>query len=132
MIQPDFNAVDKMTDEVIGAINSPDANVNACTALGVLRVALRTMVHFVGREAAGEVLLKESLDVGITTRTTLSKSGTAAKECYAIYDIKSGQTEWRRSDRDEDFAEELLATGFWAICVGAGALIGFVLARALP
>lgn len=114
MIQPDFNVVDKMSAEVIDAINDPDAEKNAGTAVGVLRVALRTLVHFVGRDAAGDVLRKEALDVGVLMRSLDSIA------------------EPPRNQRDEDFAEELIATGFWAVCVGAGAVIGFVLSRALP
>ncbi len=115
MIEPDFRLVDQMTSDVIGAIESPDAQSNACAALGILRLALRTLVHFTGRDQAREILRKEALDVGIAT-------GLAASPSPRI----------SRASSNEPFAEELVATGFWAMCIGVGALIGFILARALP
>jgi len=117
MIDPDFRIVDRLTEELKGGINDPDQAVNAGTTLAIMRVALRLSVHFLGRDIAAEVLRKEALDVGIATGSAPQTGPVPEKP---------------RNQRDEDFAEELLATGFWGLCIGAGALVGFILARALP
>lgn len=115
MIEPDRDVIDALTEEVVAATRGKTPAESQSCANGILRVALRTLVNFFDRETAGELLRREALDVGISLRSAAVDSPAKA-----------------RMERTHNVAEEVTAIGFWALCVGAGFLIGFILARALP